>query len=114
MSLGKNILRGIIGAFLMDGVEVKRLDTEKQILYLVLPERSYAYNTDTIKCAQDYAKRVKETWIKSGIFTRNCTVKYKTKDIHWTREMGDKNFRDNENCILNLTMPGKIPEKGNE
>ena len=88
----------------MAGVEVNKIDMDSQILYLTLPERSEEYNTKNIKCAADYEKSIKETWIGFGIFSSDCTVKYKTKDIYWTREMGEKNYNDNQDNIFNLTF----------
>ena len=103
MNLGKSILQGITGAFLLDGIEVNKLDVDNQVLYLTIPERSYTYEeSEKIKCASDYAKRIKETWIEMGIFSRDCTVKYKTKDIYWTKEMGEKNYEENMHRVLNI------------
>lgn len=87
----------------MEGIEVHKIDLDKHILYISLPKQSYSYNNDKIKCAEDYAKRIKETWIELGFFPPNCSVKYKIKDINWTREMGNKNFNDNINKVVNLT-----------
>ena len=103
MSLGKSILQGIIGSFLLEGVEVNKLDVDNQILYLTIPERSYSYGrSEKIKCASDYAKRIKEIWIEMGIFSRDCTVKYRTKDIYWTKEMGKKNYEENKHHVMDL------------
>ena len=105
MSLGKSILQGIIGSFLLEGIEVNKLDVDNQILYLTIPERSYSYGrSEKIKCAADYVKRIKETWIEMGIFSQNCTVKYKTKDIYWTKEMGEKNYEENKHHVMDLTF----------
>lgn len=103
MSLGKSILQGMMGAFLMAGMEVDKIDLDNHILYISLPKQSYSYNSDKIKCAEDYAKRIKETWIELGIFPSECSVKYKVKDINWTKEMGNKNFNDNIDKVINLT-----------
>ena len=104
MSLGKSILQGIIGSFLLEGIEVNKLDFDNQVLYLTIPEKSYSFNTEKIKCAADYARRIKEIWIGMGIFSQNCTVKYKTKDVYWTREMGEKNYEENKYHVMNLTF----------
>ena len=51
MGLGKSILQGIIGSFLLEGIEVNKLDIDNQILYLTIPERSYSYGrSKKIKC----------------------------------------------------------------
>lgn len=106
MSLGKSILQGMMGALLMEGMEINKIDLDNHILYISLPKQSYSYNSDKIKCAEDYAKRIKETWIELGIFPPECSVRYKVKDVNWTREMGNKNFNDNINKVINLTAWG--------
>ncbi len=106
MSLSKSILQRMMGAFLMAGMEVHKIDLDKHILYISLPKQSYSYNSDKIKCAEDYAKRIKETWIEMGIFPPDCSVKYKIRDVNWTREMGDRNFNDNIDKVINLTALG--------
>ena len=105
MSLGKNIVQGMMGAYLMDGIDIDKIDWDKHILYITLPKKSYSYErSEKIKCAEDYAKRIKEMWIEIGIFPKDCVVKYKIKDIIWTKEMGDKNYEENKNKILNLSL----------
>ncbi len=106
MSLGKSILQGMMGVFLMEGIEVHKIDLDKHILYISLPKQSYSYNSEKIKCAEDYAKRIKEMLVEMGIFLPDCSVKYKIKDINWTREMGDKNFNDNIDKVVNLIAWG--------
>ena len=106
MSLGKSILQGMMGAFLMEGMEINKIDLDNHILYISLPKQSYSYNSDKIKCAEDCAKRIKETWIELGIFPPECSVRYKIKDVNWTREMGNKNFNDNISKVINLTTWG--------
>lgn len=107
MSFGtsKLMVQGIIGGFLRMGVSVEKLDLDNEILYLKIPEKSYDYNdSQTVKCAQDLACRIKETWIGLGIFSKNCTVKYKTYDVYWTKEMGEKNYQENKYKVTNLML----------
>ena len=105
MSLGKNIVQGMMGAYLMDGINVDKIDWDQHILYITLPKQSYSYGiSEKIQCAKDYAKRIKETWIEMGVFPEDCVVKYRIKDIIWTKEMGDKNYKVNKDKILNLSL----------
>lgn len=106
MNLGLDVVRGMMGAFLMEGTEVDKLDLDNHILYLTLPKYSYSYNSEKIKNAEDYAKRIKEMWIELGIFPPDCSVKYRVKDIIWTKEMGDRNFNNNIDKVMNLTAWG--------
>ncbi len=101
-NIGKEVTAGLMGAFLMEGVEIQKIDFDNSILYILLPRDSYSYGTGEIKCAEDYAKNIKRTFIELGIFDRNCLVRYKVKDIYWTREMGDKNFNENIGEVLEL------------
>lgn len=101
MSLTKAIYQGMIGSMLETGVSIDKLDTDKQILCITLPQHSYFYEmSSAIKCAEDYARRIKETWIEMGIFSEGCKVLYKTKDINWTKEMGKENFNNNIDKVL--------------
>lgn len=106
MSLGKSIVQGMMGAYLMEGVDVLKIDWDNHILYLSIPKHSYTYEKPDgkIHSAEDFAKRIKETWIEMGVFPETCSVKYKVKDVKWTKEMGDKNYNDNLNKVLDLTM----------
>ena len=106
MNLGKSIVQGMMGAYLMEGVDVLKIDWDNHILYLTIPKHSYIYDKPEgkIHSAEDFAKRIKDTWIEMGIFPKTCSIKYKIKDINWTKEMGDKNYNDNLNKVLDLTM----------
>ena len=104
MSLGKNILQGMMGAYLMEGVDVDKIDLDNHVLYITLPKDSYSYGMGKIQNAKDFAKRIKETWVEMGIFPDDCVVKYKTKDIYWTKEMGDRNYNNNKNKVLDMTL----------
>ena len=106
MNLGKSIVQGMMGAYLMEGVDVLKIDWDNHVLYLAIPKHSYTYDKPggKIHGAEDFAKRIKETWIEMGVFPETCSVKYKIKDINWTKEMGDKNYNDNLNKVLDLTM----------
>lgn len=104
MSLGKNILQGMMGAYLMEGVDIDKIDWDNHILYLTLPKESYSYRTGKIHNAKDFAKRIKETWIEMRIFPKDCTVKYKIKDIYWTKEMGDINYNNNKDRVIDMTL----------
>lgn len=101
----KIMVQGIIGAYLMEGVQVIKIDHEKHVLYISLPERSESYGkSESIQTAEDFAKRIKKCWIEMGIFPEECSVKYKTRDEYWTKEMGDKNYHDNIDKVLNLIL----------
>lgn len=104
MSLGKSVVQGMMGAYLKDGIDIIKIDWDKHILYISLPKQSESYGKGKIQCAEDYAKRIKETWIQMGIFPETCSVKYKLKDINWTNELGYKNYNDNINRVLDLGL----------
>ena len=105
MVSGKNILQGMMGAYLMEGIDVDKIDWDNHILYITLPKQSYSYEiSETIKSASDYAKRIKEVWIEMGIFPKDCIVKYRVKNIIWTKQMGEENFKTNKDKILSLSL----------
>ncbi len=105
-STGKAIFSGIIGSFLQDGIDINKIDWETETMYITLPAQSYRYdickNNETILTSpENYAKRIKETFHEMGIF-QNGKVKYRVKDIYWTKEMGEKNFKENINKYLDM------------
>lgn len=101
-SMGKEVVEGLMGAFLMEGVEIQKIDFDNSILYILLPRDSYSYGRGEIKCAEDYAKNIKRVFIELGIFDTNGSIRYKVKDIYWTKEMGDKNFNENIGKVLEV------------
>lgn len=111
MSLGKNIFMGIMINFLQLGVDIDDIDLDNHILYITIPKESYAYENEANKAYHDadtYAKRIKEVWIEMGIFPSDCSVKYKTKDIYWTKEMGNRNYKENIERIYDRFIGGVI------
>lgn len=106
MTLGKAVIVGQLGAFLLDGVDINKIDLKNQCLYLTLPkEGSYAYEmSDLVATPEKYAKRIKEVWIELGIFKGDCSVKYKVKDEIWTKEMGDANFEKNKDHMMTMSF----------
>lgn len=98
MNLRSGIFQGIIGSFLMNGIEIDKIDTDNHILYITLPKESYSYELGgKIKCAEDHVKGIKKMLIEFGALSKDFSVKYKTKNIYWTKEMGDKNYKENIN-----------------
>lgn len=105
INLGKNIFIGMMGSFLEAGIDIVHLDLDKQILLLDIPKDSWDYTQQTpanIHNAESYARRIKEMWIEMGIFQSGCTVKYKEKDVFWTKEMGHENYEKNKNRLLEM------------
>lgn len=96
---GKEMALGIIGAFLQMGLNIDKIDWETETLYITIPERSYDYefsakNGGAVVSPEALARRIKETSNEMGIF-KNGKVKYRTKDIYWTKEMGEENYKNN-------------------
>lgn len=89
MEYGKSVTKAMMSFYIKEGVEIHMIDWNSHILYISVPKYSDSY-VGNIKTADDFAKRIKETWIESGIFPRDCKVKYKIKDIEWNKEMGEK------------------------
>lgn len=111
MSLGKSILMGIIGEMYKSGVEVDVLDISnpvQQKLYVTVPNESYTYNEGkVIYDAKSYVTRIKETWMEMGILKQNAIVKYKTRNVTWTKEIGETNYNNHRDDILDLIFPMK-------
>ena len=103
---GKSILRGMIGAYLMLGIDINKIDWDNHILYITVPEKSYEYENPDVSfhCAEDLAKRIKRTLIESRMFPEECIVKFKTKDIYWTKEMAEANYQQNRDKTLNMAL----------
>lgn len=105
-STSKAIFSGIMGAFLKDGIDINKIDWETETMYITVPSQSYTYefsinNGGAIVSPETCARRIKETFHEMGIF-QNGKVKYRVKDIYWTKEMGEKNFKENINKYLDM------------
>lgn len=94
----------MIGAFLLEGMIIDKIDFDNEILYIQIPKESYSYlkPDSKIKCADDFAKRIKTVWIELGIFSDKGKVKYKERNIKWTEELGNENYNKNIGYILKM------------
>lgn len=104
MSFGKNVMMGMMGAFLKMGVSIDHLDLDKEIMKITLPKDSYEYHKCISKGRgptnpEELAKRIKESFIELGIVSSNFKVLYKVIDIAWTEEDGEDAFNKNKNKI---------------
>ena len=99
MSVSRGISLGLNGMLLKDGVDILKFDPENGELIIELPEKSFAYNTEKIKSGEDYVKRLKEILIELGILLKDSKIKYRTKPIEWTKEMGDMNYEENKKFL---------------
>lgn len=108
MSFGRNILMGMMGAYLKEGLDIDKLDLDNHVLYITVPKSSDTYDgPGAITSPETFAKRIKETWIEMGIFPKDKgKVFYKIKDVHWTVEMGEENYKKNKDKVLNLSVWG--------
>lgn len=95
------IYAGMFAAFLQDGLNVESFDKMKNIIYISLPEDSYAYHiTDHVTCAEEYAKNIKEKLFYELLGT-TVRVKMKIrKGEYWTKEMGTKNYKKNIGTVV--------------
>lgn len=111
MSLNKEMVLGIAIYYLKSGVVIDKIDRDNHILYITVPKESYMYEEEhgAYNDAESYVKRLKKTWIEMGIFPQDFSVKYKTKDVYWTKEMGEDNYKRNQSKIFDLSMAMHMP-----
>lgn len=106
MSLVKSVMQGMMGSFYMSGIEIIDIDFDKYILTISLPEKSYEYEKaeSKIRSAEDYARRLKTVLVEMGIFPsiEESKIRYITKPVYWTKEMGQENFNKNRHNIINI------------
>ena len=105
-SMGKAMFLGMIGAFLQDGIEINNINWETQTMYITVPKQSYTYefsirNGGAITSPESFASQIKKKFNELGIF-KNGKVKYRVKDIYWTKEMGEKNYNENISKYLDM------------
>ena len=89
-------ISGMMGVFLQDGVIVDKFDEQSKTIYLSVPEDSFAYHdfhTDTIIDAESYAKAKKKA-LADLLRMPDLKLQYKTYSGYWTKEQGDKNYRE--------------------
>jgi hypothetical protein len=76
------------------GINIKKNDSQKDTIYLEMPKYSYGYEIDGKSCSVDeYAKYIQETAKMALGFSK---VKYKVKNVNWTKEMSagfDRQFQ---------------------
>ena len=88
---------GIAGMLLQDGVIIDNFDKDNQVIYVSIPEDSYAYheeNKANITDAESFIKRQKEV-LSELMQLPNLKLKYKTYPGYWTKEQGERNFNKN-------------------
>lgn len=103
---GKAIFSGIMGAFLKDGIDINKIDWATETMYITVPKLSYSYEISirdggAIISPETCASQIKKKFHEMGIF-KNGNVKYRVKDIYWTKEMGEKNFNENIDKYLDM------------
>lgn len=89
-----SMLPGLLGTLAASGVDVTAIDTVNEVLEIAIPKDSYNWKNDGIKGPEDYARRIKDTFCKLGIFNKDCIVNFTIKDIYWTKEMENKIMDD--------------------
>ena len=107
MNQNEAVVTGILGMFLQDGLYIKSIDHINKQFFFTIPKDSYAYheeNEANIKDAVSYAKRIKEMLIEMKILTEEWKCFYKIRDVVWTKEMGDENFKNNIGQTLTFLL----------
>lgn len=105
ISLGQGVIQGMLGMFYMNGIEIENLDMDNHILTLVIPKDSYDFHRSEKQPYHDpesFAKRMKRVFIEMGVFPENCKVRYRVKDIVWTKEMGERNYQEHKEELLSI------------
>lgn len=102
MSLGKSIGIGMVGALLQMGVDVDRVDWERQTLYITVPKDCDEYHGfGAIKSPETLASNIKRMMRELGVM-KKCVCKYRVKDVYWTHEMGRINLENNSERLESL------------
>lgn len=103
--LGKAIVQGMLGMFYQSGVDIEDLDVYNHTITLAIPKDSHEYHKFENRPYHDpetFAKRIKQTLIEMGVFPEKCKVRYRVKDIVWTKEMGERNYQEHLSEILSV------------
>ena len=99
--MSKCVALGLFGMFLKDGVDTDKMDKENGIMYITVPKNSFMYEEcESISWAEDYVKRLKN--IINETLKTDLKIKYRVKDITWTKEMGESNYNRNKDKLLDI------------
>ena len=90
---------GIICELYRDGIIIDKFDTDNNIIYLSVPKTSYVYEMGNANNAEDFVKNIKTLFAS---FLNDIKIKYKTRDIYWTNEMGNKSLEENKEKIISM------------
>lgn len=101
MNLGKSMGIGMLGAFLHMGVDIDKIDWNNSTLYITVPKESYDYGLGKIDSPKSLAESIKKYFIDMNII-KDCKCKYRTRDVLWTKEMGEANFKNNIHGLMEL------------
>lgn len=102
MSLGKSIGIGMVGVLLQMGVDVNKVDWDRQTLYITVPKDCDEYHSvGAIKSPEILARSIKRMMEELGVMNK-CICKYRVKDVYWTHEMGRVNFENNKDSLMSL------------
>lgn len=86
-----------------DGVIIDKYDNDNNVIFLSIPKHSYLYEMKSgeINDAESFIKRIEYT-INDIFNIEDIKIKYKTRDIYWTKEMGDKVLEKNKDRIVSM------------
>ena len=104
ISKAKFLLSSFLGALTLSGIDMV-LDQKTKTMYLNIPSKSYEYELpmSVIKSSNDYAKVIKEKMREFGFIDETWKVRYKDKDIYWTKHLGEANYNSKYSLIMRLT-----------
>lgn len=88
-NLSRSTVQGMIGMFYKSGIDIDDVDFDNHILTIAIPKDSYDFHDPRNKIThnpESFAKRIKQVFIEMGIFPSDCKVRYRVKDIVWTKK----------------------------
>ncbi len=80
------------------GLDVLEYDAVNEKVTCIIPKDGYNRDND-IKDPGNFARRVKDTLIKFGVFSDKCKILYKVSDKYFTEEIR-KDIEKNSNKYL--------------
>ena len=111
---GLTFIQGVSGAFAFSGVDTKRVELTQEAkikrLFIDIPRDSYDWHFEggSVHSASEYAKSTKDKLKSLGLMDVNGELRYKVKDIFWTKEMSETIGKQNRDVLYNMVLDASM------
>lgn len=103
-------LRVLSRAFAFSGVDTKRVELTQEAkikrLFIDIPRDSYDWHFEggSVHSAKEYAKSTKDKLKSLGLMDADGELRYKVKDVFWTKEMYETIGKQNRDVLYNMVL----------